>query len=396
MNRIVTMVLKNIHIAPGAFVKLWRYAANPEKYEEMEMWNHIHYIMNRAVMGGNVDLKVTGLENLPEKDGFMLYGNHQGMFDVVAIAGTWNRPLAAVLKKELENVPLLKQIRLCTKSFCMDREDVRQSLEVIQNVTREVQNGRNYLIFPEGTRSKNGNVMGEFHGGSFRCAVKAKCPIVPVALIDSYKVLDQKGSAPVSVQLHYLKPIAYEEFAGMKATEVAAMMKLPDYRSGERTFQLLTQVAGRAGRAEYPGEVFLQTYDPENTIIESAARQDYRAFYEEEMHRRKVALYPPYTLIARLLFEAEKEERARAEAESALRQMEAFFERRTYLRKYVKSLRVMPCPVAYIKGKARWQVTLKMIDQPISQEAVGKMSEIAVMPMEGCACVCQVNPSSMM
>ena len=225
MNRIVTMVLKNIHIAPGAFVKLCRYAANPEKYEEMEMWNHIHYIMNRAVIGGNVDLKVTGLENLPEKDGFMLYGNHQGMFDVVAIAGTWERPLAAVLKKELENVPLLKQIRLCTKSFCMDREDVRQSLEVIQNVTREVQNGRNYLIFPEGTRSKNGNVMGEFHGGSFRCAVKAKCPIVPVALIDSFKVLDQKGSAPVSVQLHYLKPIAYEEFAGMKATEVAAMVK---------------------------------------------------------------------------------------------------------------------------------------------------------------------------
>ena len=67
--------------------------------------------------------------------------------------------------------------------------------------------------------------MGDFHGGSFRCAVKAKCPIVPFALIDSYKVLDQKGSAPVTVQLHYLKPIAYEEFAGMKATEVAAMVK---------------------------------------------------------------------------------------------------------------------------------------------------------------------------
>ena len=225
MNRIATMVLKNLHVAPGAFIKLWRYAAKPEAYEEQEMWNHIHYIMGRAVKGGNIDLKVTGLENLPEKDGFMLYGNHQGMFDVVAIAGTWQRPLAAVLKKELEEVPLLKQIRLCTKSFCMDREDVRQSLEVIQNVTREVQKGRNYLIFPEGTRSRNGNEMGEFHGGSFRCAVKAKCPIVPVALIDSFKVLDQKGSAPVKVQLHYLKPIPYEEFEGMKATEVAALVK---------------------------------------------------------------------------------------------------------------------------------------------------------------------------
>lgn len=225
MNRIATMVLKNLHVAPGAFMKLWRYAAAPENYTELEMWSQVHYIMGRAVKGGNIDLRVTGLENLPGEDGFMLYANHQGMFDVVAIAATWERPLAAVLKKELENVPLLKQIRLCTNSFCMDREDVRQSLEVIQAVTKEVQKGRNYLIFPEGTRSKNGNVMGDFHGGSFRCAVKAKCPIVPVALIDSFKVLDQKGSAPVTVQLHYLKPIPYEEFAGMKATEVAALVK---------------------------------------------------------------------------------------------------------------------------------------------------------------------------
>ena len=225
MNRLVMMVLKNLHVAPGAFMKLWRYAAHPEKYTEMEMWSHIHYIMHRAVLGGNIDLQVTGLENLPEEDGFMLYANHQGMFDVVAIAGTCQRPLGAVLKKELADVPLLKQIRFCTKSFAMDREDVRQSLEVIQNVTKEVQQGRNYLIFPEGTRSKNGNGMGEFHGGSFRCAVKAKCPIVPIALIDSFRVLDQKGSAPVKVQLHYLEPIPYEEFAGMKATEVAALVK---------------------------------------------------------------------------------------------------------------------------------------------------------------------------
>ena len=225
MNRLVMMVLKNIHVAPAAFARLWRYAAHPENYTEMEMWNHIHYIMQRAVMAGNIDLQVTGLENLPEEDGFMLYANHQGMFDVVAIAATWERPLAAVLKKELGDVPLLKQIRLCTKSFAMDREDVRQSLEVIQNVTKEVQMGRNYLIFPEGTRSKNGNVMGEFHGGSFRAAMKAKCPILPLCFVDSFKVLDQKGSKRVSVQMHYLKPIPYEEYKDMKTVEVADLVK---------------------------------------------------------------------------------------------------------------------------------------------------------------------------
>ena len=175
-----------------------------------------------------------------------------------------------------------------------------------------------------------------------------------------------------------------------------AMLNLPDYRSAERTFQLLTQVAGRAGRADTPGEVYLQTYDPENYAIETAGRQDYRAFYETEMHRRKRALYPPYTLIARLLYEADRDQDAQREAESAMRQMEAFLERRSYLRKYVVSLRVMPCPVKRIKGKSRWQVALKVVDKPICQELVGKMSEIAQTPLEGCACVCQVNPSSMM
>lgn len=175
-----------------------------------------------------------------------------------------------------------------------------------------------------------------------------------------------------------------------------AMLKLPDYRSAERTFQLLTQVSGRAGRADTPGEVFLQTYDPEHYAIEAASRQDYRAFYETEMARRKRALYPPYTLIARLLCEAEHEQDAQSAAESAMRQMEAFLERRTYLRKYVVSLRVMACPVKHIKGKSRWQVALKIVDKPVCSEAVGKMSEIAAAPQEACRCICQVNPASMM
>ena len=226
MNRIVLMVLRNFWKVPGLFIKLCRYAKHPDDYSEQEKWDHIHLILNTAVKSGNLDLLVTGVENIPAPGtGFMMYGNHQGMFDVVAIAATCPTPLGAVLKKELKNIPFLKQIIACTKSFSMDREDVRQSLTVIQNVTEEVKKGRSYLIFPEGTRSKNGNRMGDFHGGSFRCAIKAKCPILPIAFIDSFKVLDQKGSRRLSVQLHYLKPIPYEEYERMKTTEVAAMVK---------------------------------------------------------------------------------------------------------------------------------------------------------------------------
>jgi len=226
MNRIVLMVLRNLFKVPGLYAKLCRYAKNVDKYPEQERWDHIRHILQLAVKSGNLDLVVTGTENIPAPgSGFMMYANHQGLFDVVAIAATCPTPLGGVVKKELEGVPFVQQIIDCTKSYPMDREDVRQSLTVIQNVTEEVKQGRNYLIFPEGTRSKNGNRMGEFHGGSFRCALKAKCPILPVAFVDSFKVLDQKGSAHLSVQIHYLPLIPYEEFAGLKATEVAALVK---------------------------------------------------------------------------------------------------------------------------------------------------------------------------
>ena len=225
MNRIMLMVLRNLTKVPAAWFKLCRFANHTDDYPEKEKWQHIQYILKLAIRGGNVDLQVTGLENIPKENGFMLYANHQGMFDVLAIAATCDNPMGAVLKKELYDIPFLHQIALCTKSFAMDREDVRQSLTVIQNVTEEVKQGRNYLIFPEGTRSRKGNEMLEFHGGSFRCATKSKCPILPIALVDCYKVLDQKGSGPVKVQLHYLPVIPYEEYAGMKPAEVAQLVR---------------------------------------------------------------------------------------------------------------------------------------------------------------------------
>ena len=225
MNRLVMVVLKNIVKVPPAWVKLCKYAKHTDEYPEEEKYRHIQYILKLAVKSGNIDLKVTGTENIPKENGFLMYGNHQGMFDILAIAATCDNPLGAVLKKELANIPFLKQVIACTKSFPMDREDIKQSMSVILKVIEEVKKGRNYLIFPEGTRSKKGNELLEFHGGSFKCATKAKCPIVPVAFVDSFKVLDQKGCKPVTVQIHYLEPIMYEEYKDMKTVELADLVK---------------------------------------------------------------------------------------------------------------------------------------------------------------------------
>ena len=225
MNRLALMILRNLHHIPGLWFKLCHYAKHTDEYPEEEKFNHIRRILQLAVKAGNLDLVVTGRENIPDGTGFIMYGNHQGMFDVLALAVSYEGPLAAVFKKELADIPFLKQVIACTKSFAMDREDARQAMTVIRAVTQEVQAGRRYVIFPEGTRSKNGNKMRPFHAGSFRCAMKAKCPIVPIAFVDCFKVLDQKGSAPLTVQIHYLEPIPFEEYSHLKTTEVAALVQ---------------------------------------------------------------------------------------------------------------------------------------------------------------------------
>ncbi len=225
MNRIVMILLKNILRLPGILFKMHRYARHPERYPEQERWDYIRYVLGRVAKTSNVELTVTGLENLPQEGGFMLYPNHQGMFDVVALGSTCQLPLAIVYKKEIRGVPILKQIYAMTGSFAMDREDVRQSLTVINAVTQEVKSGRRYIIFPEGTRSRDGNVMNPFHAGSFRCAVKSGCPVVPVALIDCYAPFDQKGCKPLTAQIHYLQPIRPEEYKGMKPADLAALVK---------------------------------------------------------------------------------------------------------------------------------------------------------------------------
>ncbi len=225
MGRLLKMFLGNLFRLPKLFWKLCRYAKHSERYSETEIYQHLQAIMRHAIAKGNVQLQIFGKENIPEQNGFIFYPNHQGLFDIMALVADFRGPLAAVFKHELKNVPLLKQGAIATHSFAMDRSDVRQSLTVIRGVTEEVKKGRNYVIFPEGTRSKTGNRMNEFHSGSFKAAMKAKCPVVPVAFVDSFQVLDQKGTGPVSVQMHYLKPITPDEYEGMTTVALAALVK---------------------------------------------------------------------------------------------------------------------------------------------------------------------------
>lgn len=225
MKRILLMVFRNILLVPIFWIKLCYHASHVDKYTEEEHFKLLKYIDHRANKGGNVTIDAYGLDNIPKEGGCILYPNHQGMYDTLAIMEVCPRPFSVVAKKELANIQFLKQVFACVKAYAIDREDVRQGLKVIMNVANDVKNGKMFIIFPEGTRSKNGNQVGEFKGGSFKAATKAKCPIVPVALIDSFKPFDTNSIKPVTVQVHFMEPLFYEEYKDMKTTEIAEVVQ---------------------------------------------------------------------------------------------------------------------------------------------------------------------------
>jgi len=190
-----------------------------------DAYTYVRKVTKAANRAGRVSIEAHGLQNIPKSNGFIFYPNHQGLFDVLVFLESCPVPFSFIIKKEAKDIILLKQVVAALKAIPIDRQDIRQSMQVINQMAEEVKSGRNFLIFAEGTRSRNGNKLIDFKGGSFKSAIKAKCPIVPCALIDSFKPFDEKSIKPVTVKLIYLPPITYEEYSGMKTVEIANEVK---------------------------------------------------------------------------------------------------------------------------------------------------------------------------
>ena len=148
---------------------------------------------------------------------------------------------------------------------------------------------------------------------------------------------------------------------GVISADVA--LNLPDFRAGERAFQLLSQVAGRAGRGEAGGRVFIQTYSPEHYVLNPVASHDYRAFFQKEIAYRRELRYPPFSRLALLLFTHSNDQYCREEAERMSKSLLAEIESRG-LSGY--SL-IGPAPAFFhqLRGRYRWQILLRAVDPAV-------------------------------
>lgn len=224
MRRVALIIIRVLWILPyWMFVRIRKYK-QVEKYSLEERYAFIHSIVGGINQKGRVEVECHGLENLPEQTGYFLAPNHQGLEDPLAIFQTHERPVRAIVKKELTKTPLVKDIITMLEFFPMDRDDIRGSVKIIREASQAITNGQNVFVFPEGTRSRDKNNILEYKGGTFKIPLQAKCPIVPVAIMDSYKVFDINSLKKVKVTICYLEPIYYEAYQHLNTNQIAKLV----------------------------------------------------------------------------------------------------------------------------------------------------------------------------
>lgn len=226
MIKFIYVIIMNLFRAPYLIPKMRKLADHPEKYSDEERYNLARYVIRLMKVSGGIRTKAFGTEHLPEDGGYMMYPNHQGKYDALGIIYTHKKPCSFVMDKAKSYTILVNEFLDLLEGKRLDKKNVRQAMTVINEVSEDVKNGKRYILFPEGGYEfNNGNKVCEFKAGSFKIALKTKAPIIPVALIDSYKVFNSFNLGPVTTQVHYLKPILFEEYGHLKTQEIAAMVQ---------------------------------------------------------------------------------------------------------------------------------------------------------------------------
>ncbi len=159
---------------------------------------------------------------------------------------------------------------------------------------------------------------------------------------------------------------------------VAADLSLffPEYHAGERTFQLLAQVAGRAGRGEAPGRVLIQTYHPEHYVFKTVKAQDYEAFYEPEIAARRELGYPPFTRLALVRLSGREEAHVSRQARHLADALKRAVKQEPALASRIRVLGPAPAGLVKLKGRFRWQFLIKSYGRPSLQAALQQVRRL--------------------
>ena len=243
-NLIKTILKVAWRIPLEYFLWMKRYSKNKDKYPMDIKYKKLRKLVSRITYNLDADINVIGLENVP-KETCAFFANHLAAPDPIPLITVLDRPMTFLAKTELESVPFVATAISSIEGLFIKRDDLKQSLRTMMKIEEDLKSKRkNWLIFPEGTRNKDdkANLL-EFHHGTFRPAVKAGVPIVPVAIFGCQRLFDKESRfKKYPVQLIFDKPLYPQDYENMTTQEVALYVQ-------SRIQYLLAYVARKNDRA---------------------------------------------------------------------------------------------------------------------------------------------------
>ncbi|WP_406544927.1 lysophospholipid acyltransferase family protein [Pseudobutyrivibrio sp.] len=225
MIRFFIAIIFNLKRGPSLVSHMRKMTKHKDRYPEKVRYAYALRLIRFLKKSARITTEVYGTENLPEEGGYVMYPNHQGKYDALGIMYAHHNPCTFVMDKAKSYGFLVRELvdLLGAKRLALD--DVRQNIRIMDQITKEVKEGTRFILFSEGGYDRNGNIVQRFKPGSFKCAMKAQVPIIPVTLIDSYIAFNSLKPGPVTTKVIFGKPILYDTYKNMKTHEVADLVR---------------------------------------------------------------------------------------------------------------------------------------------------------------------------
>jgi 1-acyl-sn-glycerol-3-phosphate acyltransferase len=209
------------------FAWIFKYSNHPEKYPLDIRYKRTRKLIQKTCRVLKMDIKVEGLENVPNEVA-CYFPNHLAAVDPLPLISISETPITFVAKEEIKKMPIVGRIFTGINGLFLAREDLKQSLRIMMKVEASLKNKEcNWVIYPEGTRNKDPmNTLLPFHKGTFRPAMKAQVPLVPVVSYGTFRTLNTKHSyKKYPTLVKFLPPIYPKDYEGKTTDEVASIVQ---------------------------------------------------------------------------------------------------------------------------------------------------------------------------
>ncbi len=224
MLKYLWIIIKEL---PLLIVKYFLFLKNnlfKKKISSEKRYQQLHKIAIKFNKKINVEMIFTGLDKLPCKQSFVLTPNHQSLMDAVCLLAFMEQKTSFIAKKESKKFPIVGEAISSIDCLYLDRENLRQEIELMKKVKLSLKTeNKKWIIFPEGTRSKNKDfALNEFKAGTFKMPMAVKSDIYPVAIWGSYRVLSPKiRMKKYPVYIHIFEPISVDFYKDKSTSELA-------------------------------------------------------------------------------------------------------------------------------------------------------------------------------